>query len=204
MRKTKSVDRDLSPEKTAAILDGAIQEFLVKGYAATSMDRVAAAAGVSKATVYSHFQDKEALFTALIQRLACQKELFNSEKLQAIQDDPALVLRAFALEMLDKIQADPHLLTFVRLIIGESSRFPALARAFVQNVEKPSIELLTQYLASRPELRLPDPEVAARAFIGTIVHYVILKDLLHSGDLVPMERDRLLDNLLHLIIRPAS
>jgi len=38
------------------------------GYAATSMDRVAIAAGVST-TVYSHFQDKEGLFTALIQRL---------------------------------------------------------------------------------------------------------------------------------------
>ncbi|MFM2305164.1 MAG: hypothetical protein RLZZ135_2577, partial [Cyanobacteriota bacterium] len=61
--------RQLSADKAAAILAGGMQEFLAHGYAGTSMDRVATAAGVSKATVYSHFQDKEGLFVALIEQL---------------------------------------------------------------------------------------------------------------------------------------
>jgi TetR/AcrR family transcriptional regulator of autoinduction and epiphytic fitness len=201
MKKTKSVERELSVEKTNAILDGAMQEFLANGYAATSMDKVAAAAGISKATVYSHFQDKEGLFTALVQRLACQKELFSLEKLQSVQDDPASFLKRFASGMLDNVAADPQTIAFLRIIIGESGRFPELARAFVQNIEKPALELLSQYFASHPELQIPDPEVAARMFVGTLVHFVLLRDVLHSGDIVPMERDRLLDNLLHVIIR---
>jgi len=68
MGQVKPQDRQLSPEKAEAILEGGMQEFLAHGYAATSMDRVAIAAGL-KATVYSHFQDKEGLFIALIQRL---------------------------------------------------------------------------------------------------------------------------------------
>jgi TetR/AcrR family transcriptional regulator len=60
-------------EKAEQILTGAMQEFLVHGYAATSMDRVAKAAGVSKATVYTYFQDKEGLFAALVQRFAQRK-----------------------------------------------------------------------------------------------------------------------------------
>ncbi|AFZ16320.1 TetR/AcrR family transcriptional regulator [Allocoleopsis franciscana] len=200
MKKTKSVDRELSAEKTNAILDGAMQEFLANGYAATSMDKVAAAAGVSKATVYSHFQGKQGLFTALVQRLACKKEIFSLERLQSVQDDPASFLRRFAIGMLENVADDPQVLTFLRIIIGESGRFPELARAFVQNIEKPTLELLSQYFASHPELQIPDPEVAARMFVGTLVHFVILRDVLHSGDLVPMERDRLLDNLLHVII----
>ena len=40
-----------SQHKRQAVLDGARREFLQHGYAASSMDRVAAAAGVSKATV---------------------------------------------------------------------------------------------------------------------------------------------------------
>ena len=201
MKKTKSVERELSAEKTNAILDGAMQEFLANGYAATSMDKVAAAAGVSKATVYSHFQDKQGLFTALVQRLACKKEIFSLENLQSVQDDPASFLRGYAIGMLDNVADDPQILTFLRIIIGESGRFPELARAFVQNIEKPTLELLSQYFASHPELQIPDPEVAARMFVGTLVHFVILRDVLHSGDLVPMERDRLLDNLLHVMIR---
>ncbi len=200
MKKTKSAARELSAEKTNAILDGAMQEFLANGYAATSMDKVAAAAGVSKATVYSHFQDKQGLFTALVQRLACKKEIFSLEKLQSVQNDPALFLKGFAIGMLDNVADDPQILTFLRIIIGESGRFPELARGFVQNIEKPTLELLSQYFASHPELQIPDPEVAARMFVGTLVHFVILRDVLNSGDIVPMERDRLLDNLLHVII----
>jgi AcrR family transcriptional regulator len=200
MKKTKSLERELSAEKTNAILDGAMQEFLANGYAATSMDKVAAAAGVSKATVYSHFRDKEGLFTALVQRLASKKEIFSLEKLRSVQGDPASFLRGYAIGMLDNVADDPQVLTFLRIIIGESGRFPELARAFVQNIEKPTLELLSQYFASHPELQLPDPEVAARMFVGTLVHFVILRDVLHSGDIVPMERDRLLENLLHVII----
>lgn len=200
MKKTKRIERDLSIEKTEAILDGAMQEFLVHGYAATSMDKIAAAAGVSKATVYSHFHDKVGLFTALIQRMACRKALFGMQELQSTQGDPALALRQFANQMLDNIAADPQILTFIRLVIGESGRFPELAQAFVENVEKPGLELLTRYLATHPDFQFPDPEIAARAFIGTLIHFVLIERVLHGSSILPMERERLLNHLLDLIV----
>ena len=52
--------------KRQAILDAAKLLFLSNGYASTSMDAVALEAGVSKLTVYSHFNDKETLFTAAV------------------------------------------------------------------------------------------------------------------------------------------
>jgi TetR/AcrR family transcriptional regulator, regulator of autoinduction and epiphytic fitness len=201
MKKTKRVERELSIEKTEAILDGAMQEFLVHGYAATSMDKIAAAAGVSKATVYSHFQDKTGLFTALIERMACKKALFGMQELQSMQGDPILALRQFANQMLDNITTDPQILTFVRLVIGESGRFPELAQAFVENVEKPGLELLTRYLATHPELQFPDPEVAARAFVGTLIHFVLIDRVLQGSSILPMERERLLNQLLDLVIK---
>ncbi len=201
MSKSKSIERDLSPEKTEMILDGAMQEFLENGYAAARIDKIALAAGVSKATIYRRYPDKESLFTALMQQLACKKELFNSAQIQSAQGDPASLLKSFANRMLEHIADDPQALTFFRIIIGESGRFPELARAFVKNIEKPMLESLTQYLASYPELGLPDAEVTARAFVGTLVHFVLLRDIMQSGDIVPMERDRLLDNLVKLIIR---
>lgn len=200
MKKTKSLERELSAEKRESILDGAMQEFLANGYAATSMDKVATAAGVSKATVYSHFQDKQGLFTALIQRLSSKKELFSLELHQFTEADPGAFLKHFANRMLDNVADDPQILTFFRIMIGESGRFPELARSFVQNIEKSVLDLLTQYLGSHPQLQLLDPEVAARVFIGTLVHFVILRDILQSGDIVPMERDRLIENLVNHVI----
>ena len=51
-------------EKGAAILEAAKRLFTTQGFDGTSMDQIAAAAGVSKLTVYSHFGDKESLFAA--------------------------------------------------------------------------------------------------------------------------------------------
>ncbi|AFY18272.1 TetR family transcriptional regulator [Stutzerimonas stutzeri] len=60
--------------KRQAILDAAKVLFLSKGYANTSMDAVAAEAGVSKLTVYSHFNDKETLFSAAVVA-KCEEQL---------------------------------------------------------------------------------------------------------------------------------
>jgi TetR/AcrR family transcriptional regulator len=57
--------RQRSPRKAEAILKGARQEFLQRGFGAASMDRIAATAGVSKPTIYSHYGDKASLFRAL-------------------------------------------------------------------------------------------------------------------------------------------
>jgi AcrR family transcriptional regulator len=100
--KIKSVER-LSPQKSEAILAGAMQEFLAHGYASTSMDKVAAAAGVSKATVYNHFQDKEGLFNALNQQLVEKKfrAVLGPPDAPALQGDPRIVLRQLATNVLD-------------------------------------------------------------------------------------------------------
>lgn len=181
-----------------------MQEFLANGYAATSMDRVAATAGVSKATIYNHFQDKEGLFKALIYRLAERKQLFAQETFQSEASDPATGLRQYAYCMLENIAADPQILTFFRIIIGESGRFPELARTFVESLEKPALMMLTRYLEKQTTLAIADPEVAARAFVGTMVHFVMMRDMLQSGDILPMDPERLLDHLLKLLLQPAS
>jgi TetR/AcrR family transcriptional regulator, regulator of autoinduction and epiphytic fitness len=203
MRQAKPgrTDRQLSPEKTAAILEGGMQEFLIHGYAATSMDRVAIAAKVSKATVYSHFQDKESLFIALIQRLVEQKfqSIFGAADAQILQMPLEVVLSNFANRALDLGANEPQFLNFMRLILGESERFPELARAFVRNVEQTAFSRLCHYFTHCPHLELSDPEATARIFVGAIVHFMIVQKMLHGEDVVPMKRERIIDSLIDLI-----
>ncbi|MBK3443166.1 TetR/AcrR family transcriptional regulator [Pseudomonas lactis] len=71
---TVSPGRPKDMAKRQAILESAKSLFLGKGYAHTSMDAVALAAGVSKLTVYSHFTDKETLFTAAVVA-KCEEQL---------------------------------------------------------------------------------------------------------------------------------
>ena len=64
--------KDLS--KRQAILDAAKGMFTAHGFDGASMDQIAAAAGVSKLTVYSHFGDKETLFAAVVKSY-CESQL---------------------------------------------------------------------------------------------------------------------------------
>ncbi len=176
-----------------------MQEFLARGYAATSMDRVAIAAKVSKATVYSHFRDKESLFVALIHQLVEGKfrTIFAEE--EALQATPQEFLSGLANRVLDTATNEPQFLNFMRLIIGESERFPQLARAFVQNVEQISFSRLCQYFTHCPQLKLADPEATARIFVGAIVHFLIVQEMLHGKDIVPMERTRIITTLIEYV-----
>jgi TetR/AcrR family transcriptional regulator of autoinduction and epiphytic fitness len=49
------------------------------------------------------------------------------------------------------------------------------------------------------QLKGVDPDGAARIFVGTLVHFVLVQKVLHSEDSLPMERDRLIGGLLNLI-----
>ncbi|PTS76575.1 helix-turn-helix domain-containing protein, partial [Stenotrophomonas sp. HMWF023] len=59
----------LTDRKREAIVRAAVEEFRSAGYEATSMDRIAAVAGVSKRTVYNHFPSKEELFALILEEL---------------------------------------------------------------------------------------------------------------------------------------
>lgn len=194
--------RQLTAEKQQAVLDGAMREFLAHGFATTTMDRVAAAAGVSKATVYSHFKDKRSLFEALVIWLAGE-ELPMVGVLQTdevFEKDPRETLRKLANKILERTASDERFLSLVRIIIGESVRFPELAQIFVQNLEKPVLDALSQYFQKHPKINLPDAEVAARIFAGSLIHFIIFQKMLHGGKIMPMRKERLIPALIELIL----
>jgi AcrR family transcriptional regulator len=196
-------DRSHSVEKMEKILQGAMQEFLARGYAAASMDRVAEAAGVSKATVYSYFQDKKGLFKALIEKLA-RKRFYSILGSQPLHGEPYVVLRRLAVTALEQMVKDKEYQSFERLLMGESARFPELAQVFIYSIAKPAIETISKYLAAHPELKIPDPEATARILIGSLVHFVTTQEIMHGKDIIPMEGDRLIDALTHLIVNCAE
>jgi TetR/AcrR family transcriptional regulator, mexJK operon transcriptional repressor len=84
--------------KRAAILDAAKRLFSTQGYDGVSMDQIAAEAGVSKLTVYSHFGDKEALFVEAV-KSHCEAqlppELFEAADAAPLREGLLQIVRAF-------------------------------------------------------------------------------------------------------------
>ena len=185
-------------EKAEQILKGAMPEFLQHGYACTSMDKVAKVAGVSKQTLYSHFSDKDGLFTALVERIATEK--FNLVWSQPLQGQPEQVLRDLAKRILKENINDNEYLCFVRLIVAESGKRPDLAQLFLKTVCQPSVIILTQYLQAHPQLNIVDPEATARIFVGSLIHFIMVQEVLSGQEVMPMDEDRMIDSLVRLIV----
>jgi len=189
-------------DKAQAILAGALEVFTTCGYSAASMDRIAKAAGVSKPTLYSYFQDKEFLFVALIQQLTQRPSqiLSNLHSAADVPSSPEQILHHLATSVLSEFVANQPLLSLMRLIIGESERFPELAQTFVREIQKPILEQLSCFLSAHPHLHFPDPQVAARVFAGSLIHYLIIQKVMHGEEIVPLERDRMVNGLVALMM----
>jgi TetR/AcrR family transcriptional regulator of autoinduction and epiphytic fitness len=187
-------------DKATQILNGALQEFLARGYAGTSMDRVAATAGVSKPTVYNHFQDKEGLFRALVQKIACERFQikFNANTFQGTPDESLPRLLAL---MIDTIAEDDEYQDFVRLVIGESGRFPELARTFITYLTKPGLELMQEYLNMHPEFSFADSQAIAQIILGSVVYMCLTQFILHGRDIMPLSKERYIETMVSLMLK---
>jgi len=185
--------------KRERILHGAMQVFLDSGYAGASMDRVAAAAGVAKNTIYSHFQDKEGLFAALIEWIAEQR-LQTTFSQAMLSGEPAQVLPHLARTFLETVASDREYIDFLRLMIAESGRFPELAQLFVRYLPQQALAIVSDYLRSRPELDLPNSEAAARIFLYSLVGFVLTQQVLHGSTIIPLASEDLIDTLVKLLV----
>lgn len=158
------------PNKRSAILDAAIEIFLSKGFAYASMANVAQAAGVARRTVFNQFASKEALFAAAVE------SVWGRMSTPEIASDPKMIAdpRAGLLNMgtaIAEFWADERAVQLVRFIISERSRFPELAESYVSRGKLPALEGLIGYLrtlSTAGRLRCPDPDLAARQFVGLI------------------------------------
>lgn len=80
----------LKAVRQSRLVDVAQAEFLLRGFRGTTMEGIAEAAGVSKVTIYSYFQDKEAAFAAVVERFA---DRLQTETLAALEADGSLADR---------------------------------------------------------------------------------------------------------------
>lgn len=150
------------------ILDAARTLFLAEGYKDTSMDAVAALAGVSKQTIYAHFGAKEALFTAVTRSMidaavAAQKAVAPDPGREA---DIAGWLLDHARQQLRTAQ-DRSLMQLRRVAIAEAERFPDVGIAVFEAGPAQAIARLARILAvwhAAGRLDSPDPARAAAMF----------------------------------------
>jgi TetR/AcrR family transcriptional repressor of mexJK operon len=162
--------RQRSPAKRRAILDAAVRLFCALGYARTSMDDVAAEAGVGKQTVYGHFGDKQGLFLAAVEQARAAQRA-NQADLVTDTGNPLADLTEVGERML-KVALSPTVSALHRLTIAELPHHPGLQRAWREGAEPTVDHALASYLRAchaAGTLSVPDPVRAARQFTYQLI-----------------------------------
>jgi len=193
--------RDLSPrsqEKRRAIIDAAQALFLDSGFGATSMDAVAERAGVSKRTVYSHFDSKESLFGSVMTTMcmmlgegapdyiAASPEAAQAGKVilgEVPDGDVRHVLHTLGCRFLSLV-TQPEAIALFRVVIAESGRFPELGDEFYKNGAEPLVECLAHYLSLQVEqgnLVIDDTCYAAHRYLSMVKEPIHMYILLGQG-----------------------
>ncbi|HKK23276.1 MAG TPA: TetR/AcrR family transcriptional regulator [Pseudohaliea sp.] len=186
--------RPKSREKRDAIRQAAVELFMSEGLQRTSMDAVAAAAGVSKQTVYSHFESKDALFRECV-RIKVEDYGLGEETLS-----PGLpaaeTLRAFGRQFMELLQ-DPEVLSMFRLLAGECRTYPSIAQVFYAAGPAQNCEFLGSLLAqfgARGELVVEDPLESASLLVAMFKAHYFLELLLRVRETIdPRELDQHLE-----------
>lgn len=169
-----------SQRKRRQVLDAATEHFLANGYERTSMDSVARTAGVSKQTVYQHFDTKSALMahvvTSIIEAAGVEADAPIADLAET--DDLDRDLRVYARAQLRAV-IQPAPMQLRRLIVAEAQTFPELARLFYDLGPQSAVDQLAVVLArlhQRGNIAAPNAERAAAD-----LNWLVLSDAINRA-----------------------
>jgi AcrR family transcriptional regulator len=184
------------------ILDVATELFFSVGYGATSIEAVARGAGISKRTFYHRFDDKSALFSAVVHRTIERMRppagvpLLEGANLQEVLQGLAGLILGAALS--------PPALALHRLIVAESARFPQLAAAVDgHGGNREAIRMIASVLegeARAGRLTLDNPTFAAQQFLQMVIGLPRRRAMVLGKPMTPGERDAWTRDVVNLFV----
>jgi len=204
----KAVSRGGRPSRADAlllrdrILGVATQQFLAEGYGSTTIEAIAARAGVSKRTLYDRFDDKPTLFAAVVHRIIAQIRPPADVPLLAGATLPD-VLRRLAGLILNAALSAPAL-ALHRLVNAESARFPELVRAVSSDGStREGTALIADLLARElPTAKLKDMDraFAAELFLHMVVTLPQRRAMGFGTPMSPAELDAWANQVVNLFL----
>jgi AcrR family transcriptional regulator len=157
------------------------------------MDEIASLSGVSKQTIYKHFGNKEALFIDIVTAMtgATSDAVHVDAPSFTTRDDVAQYLQEYAYRQLTLVLT-PRLMQLRRLVIGEVSRFPDLARVLYEGGPQRAVAALAvaiEQLAHRGLLTVEDSLVAATQFNWLIMSAPLNRAMLLGDTAIPTAQE---------------
>ena len=166
--------KDARPEE---IISAALEVFTDRGFAATKLEEVARRAGVTKGTIYLYFENKEALFKALI-RQTIVPVIAQGEELAKSFTGSARDLFERLVREYWRLVGETSLVGIPKLMMAEANNFPELARFYYEEVVTRGHRLMAGVIErgiKAGEFRPVNVMIAAKLAMSPLMHAVIAR-----------------------------
>jgi TetR/AcrR family transcriptional repressor of mexJK operon len=182
------------PKKTdidrrkARVLDVATGLFIANGYAGTTLEAIARAAGVGTRTLYHHYGDKDGLFRAIVRVRTEQGAVGDLSMVGAAEAGTPRAILLRAAENLLTICLSPETIALERLMVSEAKRIPDMSRSVVEaNMAslRRSVAGVFEEMGRRGLIACPDVSTAAKWFIDLVVGIASVQVVLGYAGSVP-------------------
>lgn len=184
------------------LVAAALELFVERGYAATRLEDVAAAAGVSKGTVYLYFANKKELFKTVVRENLVPALVRGTDLVDSYEGSTPELLRELLRGWWGLIGATP-VAGLTKLIMAESANFPDIARFYHEEVMVPGDELFARVLArgvARGEFRSLPANPTTTLICAPLVFLMLWQRAFRIGSDVDIDPEAFLDNLLQVLL----
>ncbi|WP_407935787.1 TetR/AcrR family transcriptional regulator [Cupriavidus necator] len=184
------------------LVAAALELFVERGYAATRLEDVAAAAGVSKGTVYLYFANKEELFKSVVRENLVPTLARGTDLVETYTGSTPELLRELLRGWWGLIGSTP-VAGLTKLIMAESGNFPDIARFYNDEVMVAGDELFAKVLArgvARGEFRPMPPNPTTTLICAPLVFLMLWQRALRATSERDIDPEAFLDSLLDTLL----
>lgn len=185
------------------LLDAALDLFVVKGFAATRVEEVAAKAGVSKGTLFLYFKSKEELFEAVVRENIGNQINQGLAKIDSFTGTTTDMLRFAMFAWWERV-GNTKASGISKLVMSEASNFPALANFYQETVVKPGRQLIRTILqrgVDRGEFRALNMDYAVYSVIAPLMFLTMWKHSVGACSLdAPLDPENYINSQAAIIV----
>ncbi|TXI84816.1 MAG: TetR/AcrR family transcriptional regulator [Cupriavidus sp.] len=184
------------------LVAAALELFVERGFAATRLEDVAAAAGVSKGTVYLYFANKEELFKTVVRENLIPALMKGTEVVDSYEGSTPELLRELLLGWWHLIGATP-VAGLTKLIMAESGNFPDIAQFYQNEVIEPGERLFARVLergVARGEFRALPANPCTTLICAPLVYLMIWQRAFSTVSCEPIDPNAFVEQLLQMLL----
>ena len=185
-------------ERRQEIIRAALEVFARNGFGGSTTREIAENAGISEAMIYSHFRNKQDLYTAIIdERLQESEPLYYPLDAMRNKDD----LRVFSTIVANYLRRHSEDTTFLRLLLFSGLEGHELASMFVAGPVRKFFEFLVDYIRERIRegaIKPVNPEISSRCLLGMVHYFVLLREILRDDTLSSIDYNEAVETIVNI------